>query len=259
MKQESRKNKVKEMLKEGKKVVGTFCLSNSRASVEVIAACGMDYVLIDTEHFMTNPETIEQMITAAESAGIVPFVRVQENVNLIDRCVSAGARGVMVPMVNTKEEAQAAVDTIKYAPIGKRGVCNPRAITYGAKGLESMINFYKEENDNILLICQIETAQAVENLPEIIKVKGIDTLFVGRMDLSHSMGLTGQFDHPEVIKKVDQALKMGKDAGIPMSVITFNGEDTNKFFAQGFDLVTMACDLMFLSGAVSAEMAKIKR
>ena len=169
MKDELRKNKVKEILKEGKKAVGTFCVSNSRAVIETLAASGLDYVLIDTEHFMTNPETIEQMITAAEAAGVTPFVRVQENIDLIDRCVSAGARGVMVPMINTKEQAQEAVNAIKYAPIGKRGVCNPRAVTYGAKGLEDMLNFYKSENDEVMCILQMETEEAYKNLSEIIK------------------------------------------------------------------------------------------
>jgi len=245
MRKDMRINKVKKMLKEGKKAVGTFCVSNSRAVIETLAASGLDYVLIDTEHFMTNPETIEQMITAAEAAGVTPFVRVQENIDLIDRCVSAGARGVMVPMINTKEQAQEAVNAIKYAPIGKRGVCNPRAVTYGAMGLEDMLDFYKSENDEVMCILQMETEESYKNLPEILEVKGIDTIFVGRMDLSHSMGITGQFDHPRVVEIVENTLKMGKEKGLHMGVITFGGEDTSKFFKMGYDWVGMAGDMMY--------------
>jgi len=259
MKEELRKNNVKEMIKQGKKAVGTFCVSNSRAVIETLAANGMDYVLIDTEHFMTNPETIEQMITAAEAAGVTPFVRVQENIDLIDRCVSAGARGVMVPMVNTKEQAQEAVNTIKYAPIGKRGVCNPRAVTYGAKGFENMLNFFKTENDNVMCILQMETFESFQNLPEILEVEGIDSIFVGRLDLTHSMGITGQFDDPRVVEIVENTLKMGKEKGLQMGVITFDGEDTNKFFKMGYDWVGMAGDMMLLAMATQTEMAKIKR
>jgi len=259
MKEELRKNNVKEMIKQGKKAVGTFCVSNSRAVIETLAANGMDYVLIDTEHFMTNPETIEQMITAAEAAGVTPFVRVQENIDLIDRCVSAGARGVMVPMVNTKEQAQEAVNVIKYAPIGKRGVCNPRAVTYGAKGFENMLNFYKTENDNVMCILQMETFESFQNLPEILEVEGIDSIFVGRFDLTHSMGITGQFDDPRVVEIVKNTLKMGKEKGLQMGVITFDGEDTNKFFKMGYDWVGMAGDMMLLAMATQTEMAKIKR
>jgi len=259
MREEVRKNKVKEIMGKGGKVVGTFCVSNSRAVIETLAASGMDYTLIDTEHFMTNPETVEQMITAAEAAGVTPFVRVQENVNFIDRCVSAGARGVMVPMVNTKEQAQEVIDTIKYAPIGKRGVCNPRAVTYGAKGFDNMLNFYKTENDNVMCILQMETEESYRNLPKILEVKGIDSIFVGRFDLSHSMGITGQFDDPRVVEMVEKTLKMGKEKGLYMGIITLDGEDTNKFFQMGYDWVCMAGDMMLLAMAAQSEMAKIKR
>lgn len=259
MREEMRTNKVKEMMKEGKKVVGTFCVSNSRAVIETLAASGMDYILIDTEHFMTNPETIEQMITAAEAAGVTPFVRVQENINMIDRCVSAGARGVMVPMVNNKKQAQEAVNAIKYAPVGKRGVCNPRAVTYGARGFEDMQNFYNTENDKVMCILQMETFESFQNLPEILEVKGIDSIFIGRFDLTHSMGILGQFDDPRVVDIVEKTLKLGKEKGLSMGIITFDGEDTNKFFKMGYDWVGMAGDMMLLAMAAQAEIAKIKR
>lgn len=259
MRNEVRRNKVKEMLKQGKPVVGTFMVSASRAVLEVLAVSGFDFVLIDTEHFMVNPETIEQLITAAESAGVTPFVRVQENVNLIDRALSAGARGIMMPMCNTKEVAQAAVDVAKYAPFGKRGVCNPRAVSYGAKGLEDMLAYYRDENENILLIAQIETAQGVDNLPEILTVKGIDSYFIGPIDLSHSLGKTGEFDDPLVQEYIDKAFQLGREANIPMSTLSFNAEQSNEFFKKGYAMVSMACDMMFLAEAAMGELAKIKR
>ena len=259
MRKEMRINKVKEMLKEGKKVVGTFMVSDSRAVLEILANAGFDFVMIDSEHFMKNPETFEQLIITAESAGITPFVRIQENPYLIDRILSAGARGVMVPMVNTKEEAQTAVEVAKYAPIGKRGACNPRAATYGANGLQGLVDFYKTENDNIMLILQIETAQAVDNLQEILSVKGIDSIFIGRMDLSHSMGITGQFDHPKLIEKVNQIFKAGKEAGIPVSMVTFDAEDTNKYFEEGYEICAMSGDAFLLSQAANEMMEKVKK
>ena len=247
------------MLKEGKPVVGTFMVSGSRAVLEVLAAAGFDFVLIDAEHFMINPETIEQLITAAEAAGVTPFVRVQENVNLIDRAVSAGARGIMVPMCNTKEMAQAAVDVAKYAPIGKRGVCNPRAVTYGAKGLEDMLAFVKEENDNIMILAQIETAQAVDNFPEILTVEGIDCCFIGPVDLSHSLGSTLEFDNPEYKDYLETAFELGKKANMPMGILSFDAEQTNEYFKKGYVLVSMAGDMMYLAQATMGEMAKIQR
>ena len=259
MREVMRINKVIEMLKEGKKVVGTFMVSDSRAVLEILANAGFDFVMIDGEHFMKNPETFEQLIITAESAGIAPFVRVQENPYLIDRILSAGARGVMVPMINTKEQAQEAVNAAKYAPIGKRGACNPRAATYGANGLQSLVDFYKTENDNVMLVLQVETAESADNLADILSVKGIDSIFIGRMDLSHSMGITGQFDHPELIKKVKQIFKAGKEAGIPVSMVTFDAEDTNKYFEEGYEICAMSGDAFLLAQAAGEMMGKVKR
>lgn len=259
MREGMRKNRVKEMLKMGKPVVGTFMVSRSVAVLEVLAVAGFDFVIIDAEHFMKNPETIEHLIIASEAAGITPFVRVQENVHLIDRALSTGARGVMAPMVNTKEIAQAAVDTAKYAPIGKRGVCNPRAVSYGAKGLEDMVAYFKEENNNIMILAQIETAEAVKNFPEILKVKGIDTCFIGPVDLSHSLGITGEFDNPLQKEYIEKALELGKKANMPMSIMSFNAQETNEYISKGFSLFAMGCDMMYLAQSATEEMAKVNR
>ena len=148
---------------------------------------GFDFVVIDAEHSMKNPETIEHLIITAEAAGITPFVRIQENINLIERTFSVGARGIMVPMCNTKEYAQAVVDAGKYAPIGKRGVCNTRVASYGMKGLADMSRHFKTENDNILIMAQIETKEAVANIQEIMAVNGIDMVFLGIGYFIHSL------------------------------------------------------------------------
>jgi 2-keto-3-deoxy-L-rhamnonate aldolase RhmA len=259
MKKECRINKVKKMLQKKQQVVGTFCVSHSPAVFETLANCGMDYLIIDTEHFMTNPETIEQLITVMEATGVTPFVRVQENVDLVNRCVSAGARGVIIPMVNTREQAQAAVNAMKYKPLGTRGVCNPRAITYATGGMESLLNFYNTENDNLMCIVMMETEEAYHNLPEILSVKGIDSIFIGRTDLTHNLGITGEFHHPKVEKIIEDTLKMGKEAGLYMGIYTLDGKDSNIFFDMGFDLVAMGGDMMFLSMAARNELAKITR
>jgi len=121
------------------------------------------------------------------------------------------------------------------------------------------VDFYKTENDNIMLILQIETAQAVDNLHEILSVKGIDSIFIGRMDLSHSMGITGQFDHPKLIEKINEIFKAGKKAGIPVSMVTFDAEDTNKYFEEGYEICTMSGDAFLLSQAANEMMEKVKR
>lgn len=253
-----KKNKIKQMVKEGKNVIGCFSVTNSQANIEVLAAAGYDFVVIDTEHFMMNPETIEHMVTACESAGIASLVRVQENVDLICRALDCGADGIIVPHVNTREEAELIVETAKYLPQGKRGVCNPRAVLYGVNGIESMQEYYKEANEETMVICQIETKTGVENMEEIVKVEGIDSLFVGPMDLSNTLGIVGQFDHPELKKYIDKALQIGKENNMPMSIMTFNGESTNEFLEKGFQIIAMGCDAIFLMQTATDEMKKVR-
>ncbi len=254
-----RKNKVKQMLKEGKNVVGTFVITPSRAVIEIFAAAGYDFVVIDAEHFMKNPETIEQMVTACEAVGITPFVRVQENVDLISRALDCGAMGIIAPHINTAEEAKEVVDTAKYLPMGNRGVCNPRAVTYGVNGVESMQNYYKEANEETMIIIQIETKTAVENMEEIAKVEGIDSFFIGPMDLSNTLGIVGEFDHPKLKEYTDRALKIGQDNNIPMSIMAFEGDSTNEFLEQGFQMIALGCDTIFLMQTAVEEMEKVKR
>ena len=259
MRDEMRKNKVKKMLKVGKKVVGTFLPSNSISNLEVLAMAGFDFAVIDAEHSMKNPETIEHLIIASEAAGITPFVRIQENINLIERALSVGARGLMIPMCNTKEYAQAVVDTGKYAPVGKRGVCNTRVANYGMKGLDDMAYHFKSENDNILIMAQIETKEAVDNIKEIMAVKGIDAVFVGPLDLAHSLGISCQFDNPMLEKYIQEAFRQAKKAKMPIGILAFDGEEANRRIRQGFDFISMSCDTLFLAEGAVRQLSKVKR
>ena len=259
MRSQMRKNRVKEMLKSGKPVVGTFLVSRSIANLEILALQGFDFVMIDTEHFMKNPETIEHLIIAAEAAGITPFVRVQDDLRLIDLALSAGARGILVPMCNTREIAQTAVDLAKYAPVGKRGVCNPRAVTYGAGGLQDMFSFFQTENENILILAQVETAQAVQNLDEIISVQGIDVVTIGQVDLSQTMGILCKLDHPRLEETIQRIFKETKTRGIPVGIFAFDGNEATERIRQGFNFVSLANDALFLSQGAAEEMRKVRR
>jgi 2-keto-3-deoxy-L-rhamnonate aldolase RhmA len=254
-----RRNRVKELLKEGKPAIGTFLVSNSRAVLEVLAAAGLDFVIIDAEHFMLNPETIEQLVTAAEAAGITPFVRVQENVNLVARALDCGAMGIVAPMIETREQAELLVETAKYLPVGRKGVCNPRAIAYGVKGIDTMVKFYKEYNDEIIVMAQIETKKSVDNAEEIARVKGIDALMVGPMDMSQSLGIVGQFDSPVLNENIDKALATGKKYKMPMAILSFDGESSNKWLDKGFNMIVLGADVFFLMNNVVSELSKIKQ
>lgn len=252
-------NKVRRLFEKGKPAVGTFLVSRSQAALEVLAAVGFDFVVIDAEHFMVNIETLEHLVTAAESAGIAPFVRVQENVNLIGRALDCGALGIVAPMINTPEEARAVVNAAKFIPEGTRGVCNPRTVVYGAKGIDYMKESYKRLNAETVIAVQIETSQAVDNLPEIAEVKGIDCLFIGPWDLANSLGITGEVDNPQLTDKVDEAFQIGNARRIPMGILAWDGEDANKRIKQGYKFIIVAGDTLFLASGAHAEISKIER
>lgn len=259
MRSELRRNKVKSMLGAGKKVVGTFLASHSSSNLEVLAMAGFDFVVIDAEHSMKNPETIEHLIVAAEAAGITPFVRIQEDISLIERTLSVGARGLMVPMCNTKAYAQSVVDAAKYAPIGKRGVCNTRVVDYGITGLSKMASLFAAENDELLIMVQLETAEAVVNIEGILSVKGVDACFIGTLDLSHSLGVSCQLDHPLVDECVQVVFKAAKKAHMPIGILSFDATGTNRSFEQGYDLVTMSCDTLFLAQTALRQIGEVRR
>ncbi|MFW6421591.1 MAG: HpcH/HpaI aldolase family protein [Candidatus Bipolaricaulota bacterium] len=252
-----RQNKVKRKLRDDQQVIGSFVVSDSRANIEVLAAAGYEFVVIDTEHFMKNPETIEHMVTTCEAVGITPFVRVQEDPSLISRALDCGAMGIIAPHVDTPEEARRVVDEAKYLPTGKRGACNPRAVTYGVNGIQSMVDFYRESNEETMVICQIETKTAVDNVEEIIQVEGIDSLFVGPVDLSNALGITGQFDHPKLKEQIDIVLETGLKNDMPVSTIAFDSQSANEFIEQGFQLIALAADSILLMRSAAEELSQV--
>jgi 2-keto-3-deoxy-L-rhamnonate aldolase RhmA len=238
--------------------VGTFLVSRCQANLEVIASAAYDFAVVDAEHFMVNPETIEHLVTAGEAAKLPTFVRVQENTHLIQRVLDCGAAGIVAPMVDTAEQAREVVNTAKYAPIGTRGVCNPRSVLYAARGAEYMVECYSEQNREQLVIVQAETVTALENLPEIVDVEGIDCLFVGPWDLANSLGIRGEVDNPLLEEKVLQALEIANARGVPTGILAWNGEDAARRIEQGFKFIICSGDMLMLASAAQAELAAAK-
>ena len=258
MRPELRKNPLKKKIKAGKPVLGTFLFTPSTAMIEILAWAGYEFVIICTEHFMKNPETVEQMVVAAEAAGIVPLLRTQENPYLIERGLSVGCRGIMLPMCNTQEIAHQAINWAKYAPLGQRGLCMPRAVTYGVGGLTEMSQFFATENKETQLILQIESMEGVNNLDAILDLPGVDMVFAGPLDLSGSLGLPCQMDHPELEKVLERILQKAKAKKIPVGIAAADAALTKKRMAQGFDLITIASDAQFFANGAKTELDAVK-
>ena len=180
-------NAVKQTLASGGATCGAFLQLGSHLSAEILAQAGFDWLIIDMEH---APVDIDSLVRQLQAIGdhSVPFVRAPWNDHVaIKRILDAGARGIVIPYVNTREEAETAVAACKFPPEGTRGAAmSPRAARYGAESLD----YFANTNRNTVVIVSVETAEAMENLDEILEVPGLDGIFIGPMDLAVSLGHT---------------------------------------------------------------------
>jgi 4-hydroxy-2-oxoheptanedioate aldolase len=179
--------------------VGTFSKCADPAMIECIGLAGFDFVVIDLEHGPNSFETAQNLVRAAVIHNLTPVIRVGENnESMISKALDIGAQGVQVPQVNTRQDALRVVEAAKFSPEGNRGVCRfVRAAGYSSKNKNE---YFKESNKQNLVIVHIEGRTGIENFEDIIGVAGIDIIFLGPYDLSQSLGVPGQINHPKVIE-----------------------------------------------------------
>ena len=218
-----RKNMLKEKIRNGESAIGTFVKLTDPAVPELLALAGFDFFVLDTEHVAVDREQLSNIVRAADAAGITPIVRVRENQQVeILQNLDLGYAGVQVPNVDTPEQARNLVSYVKYTPLGVRGLSpSVRACDYGTCGVQEYID---TANANTMIVSHCETKTCVENLDEVLKVDGIDVIFIGPMDLSQSYGVPGKTTDPEVkaaavaakalIAKGVQYILLSSDEGI---------------------------------------------
>jgi 4-hydroxy-2-oxoheptanedioate aldolase len=213
-----RTNTLKQKLRDGKAVFGAMITFPAPPVVEMLGYLGFDWVLLDNEHGSIGVDSSEEMIRAAELTGVAPIVRpVANRPEVIAPFLDRGAWGVQVPHVNTREEAEAAVAACKYYPDGQRGIYSRgRPAQYGIGGTTQ--DYVAQANANTLVCLMLEEVAAIENLAEIVKVKGVDVLFIGSGDLSQSMGYPGQQTHPEVQAVMEKGVRRIRGAGVAVGV-----------------------------------------
>jgi 2-keto-3-deoxy-L-rhamnonate aldolase RhmA len=238
-------NKVKEKLKNGQASIGGWIQIGHPAVAEIMSQAGFDWLAIDNEHGIIDLGNGMNIFNGMRGTDVLPMVRVHENNEIIIRqWCDAGARGIIVPMVNTPEQAHAAVAAAKYPPLGKRGFGYCRANNYG----RFFDDHAKCHNEDVLVTVQIEHIEAIRNIDSILAVEGVDAAFIGPYDLSGSMGLTGQIYHPDVIAACNQMLaackKHGKAAGI--HVVPVDPDRIQKFVSEGFTFIAAGIDTVFL-------------
>lgn len=250
-------NKVKEKLISGKVSVGSWLTLAHSAIAEIMAESGFDWLAIDMEHSVIGIQEIEPLIQEIEASGCVPLVRLSNNDPvLVKRVMDAGSYGVIVPMVNSREEAEKAVRSVKYPPDGDRSVGLYRAQGWGVK-FEEYKNAINQES---LVIVQIEHRQAVENIADIISVPGLDGVMIGPYDISGSLGVIGELDHPLVKQaqaKVLAAAKAAKKvAGI--HVVSPSPSAVKDRVKEGFTFIAYSTDAIMLNDKCRAATAELK-
>lgn len=190
------KANLKNRLNGNQLTIGSWITIGDSSVAEIMATKGFDWLTIDMEHSSLTLHQVKQLVLAVGLHGVIPLVRVGENdPNLIKRVMDSGAGGIIVPMVNSSEDAKRAVASVRYPPSGKRGVGLYRAQEYGF-GFDAYKKWVAEES---IVIVQIEHYKAVESLKEILAVDGVDGSIIGPYDLSGSLGYPGEFQRPEVI------------------------------------------------------------
>jgi 2-keto-3-deoxy-L-rhamnonate aldolase RhmA len=216
-----RKNTLREKLDRKEAVFGTWLMTNSLDNAEILSHTGADFIMIDAEHGSMGIESAGRMVSVIRGSQATPLLRVAGNEkSLIKKGLDTGAEGVMIPMVNTKEEAENAVSFCKYPPIGVRGIGAGRAVLFGAND-EEYADYYAEANAEVMVILQIEHDSAVENIEEILSVSNIDVAFVGPYDLSTSMGLQGQLNHPEVLASYKRVVEACEKYNVVPGIMTW--------------------------------------
>lgn len=228
-------------------LAGMWVCSGSPVIAEICAGGGLDWLLIDMEHGPNGLESVLAQLQAVAAYPTTPVVRVAANDQvLLKQVLDLGAQSVLVPMVSSAEEAQAAARAVRYPPHGVRGVGS--ALARSARW--NRVDGYLTEADaHTSLIVQVETAAGVDAAAEIAAVDGIDAVFVGPSDLAASMGLLGQQSHPDVVAAVLRAFAAVHDAGKPVGVNAFDPAAAQAYLDAGADFVLVAADVALLARA----------
>lgn len=240
-------------LKGGTPVIGTIVTIGSPEVAEVLAQCGYDWLFLDMEHGCFEPSAVQAMLQAIPPE-CNALVRIPEcSAAWFKKALDCGADGVIVPLVNTVEDARRAVEFAKYPPVGARSVGIGRAHGYGMRFKE----YVEAANDSVALIIQIEHARAVENIDAILATPGIDGVLIGPYDLSASMGLMGQVQHARVREAISLVRGKCRAKNIPVGGFSLTIEGATEAVQNGCSFVAVGTDMTLLSNAAKNSLAQL--
>ncbi len=243
--------------KDDKGSIGSWITISHPSVAEIMARAGFDWLVVDMEHSPISMSEAEEMIRVIHLCGLPSMVRVGENnANIIKRVMDSGASGVIVPMVNTLEEAEKVVKAVKYPPKGHRGVGLARAQGYGTL-FEEYQRWVAEEST---IIVQVEHIQAVKNLGEILSVEHVDGFIVGPYDLSASLGIPGQFNHPDMLDALDTIKDYINKGNKPFGfhVVEPDVNMALSKFQEGYSFLAFGVDFLFIGGMCRKTLGSLR-
>ena len=242
---------IKERVQAGELLIGTFNHLGSSFATELTAGAGFDFIMVDLEHGMGGRAELALQVQAMAASPTVPLVRVTGVDPLqIKRVLDLGVAGVMVPNVETAEDARRIVSAMRFPPEGTRGVASlSRCTQFGA----NFDAYFAEANARLLTIVQIESEAGLRNVSEIAAVEGVDMLFAGPLDLSVALGNPRQFEHPDLLEAMDRIVAACREAGKAPGVHAPSLDLAGKYAARGFRLITAGSD----AGVVGVEMGRL--
>ena len=240
-----------------KTTLGTWITTYNPSALDVISKCNFDWICIDMEHSSITLEQLENLLNVLDKNKSNSFVRVSDNDKTeIKKVLDLGAKGIIVPMVNTAIQAKNAISYATYPPEGQRGFALARAQGFGYD-----LTNYEKVSKNIKIVVQIETIKAINNLEEILKVKGLHSTLIGPRDLSGSIGKPGDYKNKKFIKALQKYEKLSKQNKVSMGMhVAFpKTEILNKFIKKGYKFVAIGTDMTFLGDAIREKIDKIKK
>jgi 2-keto-3-deoxy-L-rhamnonate aldolase RhmA len=253
-----RENPVKRALTSGGVSLGTMAFEFNTAGLARLAAgAGAEFCVFDQEHTGWSVETIKMLVATSGATDMVPMVRVPTTqYHLISRVLDVGARGIMVPMVESPEQARLIVQSAKYPPVGRRGAAFGVAHDdYSGGDVGEKI---RTANEEILLIAQIETVTGVECVEDLAAVDGIDVLWIGHFDLTNSMGIPAQFEHPRYLDAVTRVIAATEAAGKSTGIMAGSIDDAHQALDRGFRIVAYSGDLWLYQMALREGLTTIR-
>ena len=238
--------------------VGSWISIAHPAIAEIMSDAGFDWLTVDLEHSVITIREAEELIRIISLKGVTPLVRLTSNdPNQIKKVMDAGAHGVIVPMVNSRELAEAAVRSVKYPPIGTRGVGLARAQGYGTR-FEEYVDWLRDES---VVIAQIEHIDAIDNLEDILSTDGIDGTIIGPYDLSASMGKPGKFDDDDVKEAIRRYELVSRKLKKPLGyhVVPTNPPLVQQRIQDGYSFIAYSTDFLFLGDKCRGDLIQLRQ